>query len=180
MADDKSCCGGQHRVMYRKDENGKTVRVEVLEANIVSVPIEFTGHKVGNFSVAGAITKRSYRFGTSMRVQEVAEEDVPSILQQGNFRRVGAAPVIQRPVRRGTAPNTDAPIASPNISAAEAAARVATQVQAPPKDVRADVDPLRGSGRPRSTPPATEQPVRITPRRDTRGTTKVNPRTLGL
>lgn len=192
MANDKdSCCGGAHRVMYKKDEaTGKIVRMEVSEEGKVPIEVEFVGSRAGNFTVYGAVTKRAYRFGNFQRVQDVYEEDVESVLQNpAGFRLVGG-PAISRPtVRRGTAPNTDGPIVpqrpqtTPTISAAEAAARVASAVQARqqlPKEGVADNSVKRGPGRPRKEEPTIQQPVqRMKPYRNTRGTTRVDPRILG-
>lgn len=161
--------------MYKKDARGKTVRVEVQEEDAVLVQVEYIGTRVGNFTVSGSVTKRAYRFGSFTRVQEVDERDLPMILQDPRgFQRLGnSSSVIHRPPRRGQLPNIDTPITAPRPSAAEIAARAATMRQAPPKGVVAEGVSSSESVRPRT------QNQRLPRSRDTRGTSKVNPRTLG-
>jgi hypothetical protein len=81
--------------------------------------------------------------------------------------------VVHRPVRRGQAPNVDMPIAvvPTQPSAAEAAARAATAPRTPPKGNVAE-----GANSSESVRLPNQ---RIPVRRDTRGTSSVNPRTLG-
>lgn len=180
MANEESCssCGGQHRVQYIKDpQTGKIRRVEVQQEAVVAIEVEFVGSRVGNFTVSGATTKRQYRFGNFQRVQEVDEADVESVLHHPyGFRLVGGPAVSHQTRRRGDPPNINTPIVAPqqqrtpSISAAEAAARAASA----PKGAGAEARTQSGSGRSAQPGP------RITPRRDTLNTTKVNPRTLGL
>lgn len=186
-----SCCGGAHRVMY-KNVNGKTVRVEVEEENMPKVPVEYTGVKVGGFTIYGTATKTSYRFSMFNRILPVYEEDLPDFMARPNFRRLGMrAPEQTAAPRRGLPPNIDKPIVAPRSqsevamntqrvgarSPAEIAALEASAATAAPAAALRRGRPPKGAAEDRAASPVGP---RMRPARNTMSTTKVDPKMFGL